>query len=744
MKNSVSNEMFMEWVEQYLNDAIQPEAARQMLEVLQNDPDRLDQFCAQLQMEQILKMPPQAGENSPIAGIVLQHLKENAEPKIIRPVRWNRILLRTAAILAVVLAIGGIMSNSIRMKLGGGISELDGTSPASDQSSLEHLQTIDDQQAPANERPKMKMKKPIRPVEITKSSTAKPRSQITVTQRSSETDAYAQIDGALQTLDSARVSAPPPAPATHSSDLGGLGFSMPGQDLFGTTTRSGGDASGSVTSGRQSKMGRSPSEINTEAYAKIEENGWFKTSDKPLSTFSIDVDTASYANVRRFLSNGQLPPPDAVRIEEMINYFEYNYAAPNGNDPFRTAMALASCPWNRTHQLLRVGLQGRKPDDVTDKPSNLVFLLDVSGSMSSADKLPLLKQGFAMMVKSLGEQDRVAIVVYAGSTGLVLDSTPAADKEKIISAMNRLSAGGSTAGGAGIELAYGVAADHYIKGGINRVILATDGDFNVGISNLEDLQKLIEEKRKTGVFLSVLGFGTGNLKDSTMELLADKGNGNYFYIDSEREADKVLVKQLTANMVTIAKDVKIQIEFNPAVVRAYRLIGYENRVMAAQDFADDRKDAGEIGAGHQVTALYELITSDAPATQDGVELKYTQAIGKQYSDEDELLTLKLRYKEPEGSKSKLLVIPLKAEAPPESMDESFRWAAAVAAFGQYLRQSDHLVRYSLEDIQEQAESAVGEDPFGYRREFIQLLQRATQLENSTSPASKYPLWQYRN
>jgi len=515
--------------------------------------------------------------------------------------------------------------------------------------------------------------------------------------------------------------------------LGSLGFSLGEMSLFGTAT------DGAYAYGR---VPVAP--VNSESYAKIEENGWLNTTDKPLSTFSIDVDTASYANVRRFLTQGQLPPADAVRVEEMINYFEYRYAAPGNEVPFSTAMNLHACPWNANHQLLRVGLQGRQIDADSAKPSNLVFLFDVSGSMNRPDKLPLLKKGFTMLVNALGEKDRVAIVVYAGSSGLVLDSTSAANKETIIAAMKRLRAGGSTAGGAGIELAYRVAADHYIKGGVNRVILATDGDFNVGVSNREDLRKLIEKKRATGIFLSVLGFGSGNLKDSTMELLANKGNGNYFYIDSEREADKVLVKQLNANMVTIAKDVKIQIEFNPASIRSYRLIGYENRVLAAKDFNDDRKDAGEIGAGHQVTALYELVPVGAPAMQEGVPLKYTKPAEQTIGTTDELLTLKLRYKEPEGSVSKLLVFPLKGFSESAAMDQSFRWATAVAAFGQYLRQSEHTSHYSLEEIKKLAESAIGDDPYGYRREFIRLIDRTNQLKGGTSTENGYPQWQYRN
>jgi len=485
-----------------------------------------------------------------------------------------------------------------------------------------------------------------------------------------------------------------------------------------------------------------------ESYARIEENKFLNPSENPLSTFSIDVDTASYSNMRRMLKNNQLPPADAIRIEEMINYFEYNYEGPGDEAPFSSAMALHPCPWNTAHQLLRVGLQGRKMDETNRKPSNLVFLLDVSGSMSTPDKLPLLKTGMTMLVNALSENDRVAIVVYAGSSGLVLDSTSAAEKRKIIQAMERLSAGGSTAGGAGIELAYKVCADNFIKGGVNRVILATDGDFNVGTSSHNGLQTLIEQKRSTGIFLSVLGFGTGNLQDSKMELLANKGNGNYFYIDSEREAEKVLVKQINATLETIAKDVKIQIEFNPEYIKSYRLIGYVNRKMAARDFDDDKKDAGEIGSGHQVTALYEIVPVGAPDSHEGIPLKYAKKDEKVAEPQSsEMLTLKLRYKAPDGDVSKLLTFPLAKDAVQRGVgDESFRWAAAVAAFGQLLRGSQYAGKFSINDVRDLAVGAKGEDPFGYRSEFIRLMERAAELKGN-QPATNdkgYPLWQYRN
>ena len=586
MKNNISNEQFMEWVEQYLNDTIPPETAKQLLEILQADPERLDQFCSQLQMEQLLKKQP--GDS--IAETVMKQIQAKPESKVIRPRNWNRIILRAAAGLTIVLGIGFALKYSQPRV----IERKEVTFGADEESA-----------PPPVERPKMTLKKEKAqkpPSTGSGTPTAKPNPSVDDS-FSAGVEAYknGDYDAASASFESTLAKDPYNKKAMNY--------------LSKTTAKKSALEQRKIEAVRESGMTRiaeawspcfgdalsveSAPEPTAEAYASIEENGWKQTAATPLSTFSIDVDTASYANVRRFLNNGQLPPADAVRIEEMINYFEYSYASPTDETPFSTAMAATACPWNPAHKLLRVGLQGRIPDAESDQPVNLVFLLDVSGSMNSADKLPLLKKGFSMLVNSLGKNDRVAIVAYAGASGLVLDSTPASDKETILNAMNRLSAGGSTAGGAGIELAYRVAADHFIKGGINRVILATDGDFNVGTSDLNGLQKLIEKKRETGVFLSVLGFGTGNLKDSTMELLADKGNGNYSYIDSEREAEKVLVKQLKANLVTIAKDVKIQIEFNSAIVRSYRLIGYENRVMAAQDFADDKKDAGEIGAGHQ-------------------------------------------------------------------------------------------------------------------------------------------------
>jgi Ca-activated chloride channel family protein len=429
---------------------------------------------------------------------------------------------------------------------------------------------------------------------------------------------------------------------------------------------------------------------DTESYDLVQDNPFLAVATNPLSTFAVDVDTASYANVRRFLQSGRLPPPDAVRIEELVNYFRYDYPDPEGSGPFSITTEVAACPWQPDHLLALVGLQGRRIADHDVPPRNLVFLIDVSGSMDMPNKLPLLKAGMGLLVDQLRPEDRVAITVYAGTSGLVLPTTSGDRKAEIRAALERLQAGGSTAGGAGIQLAYKVAAESFLPGGVNRVILATDGDFNVGVTSPGDLVRLIEEKRKTGVFLSVLGFGEGNLKDSTMEKLADSGNGNYSYIDSLAEARKVLVSEAGATLFTIAKDVKVQVEFNPRQVSAYRLLGYENRLLRSEDFADDRKDAGEIGAGHSVTALYEIVPAGAPMPLPAVDLL-------KYRDEHrpsaaaasgELLTVKLRYKEPDGEQSRLQSVSVAASAAePPSADLQF--ASAVAAFGMLLRDSEH-------------------------------------------------------
>ncbi len=471
-------------------------------------------------------------------------------------------------------------------------------------------------------------------------------------------------------------------------------------------------------------------EHNTEGYDEIVENSFLTSLEEPLSTFSIDVDTASYANVRRFLTGGQLPPPDAVRIEELVNYFTYEYAPPTDDQPFAVHMEMASCPWKPEHKLLRIGLKGRTLEK--RPPSNLVFLIDVSGSMQDANKLPLVQRALSLLVNQLSESDRVSIVVYAGASGLVLPPTTGDKKARILDAIERLSAGGSTNGGAGIELAYALAAQNFVQGGTNRVVLATDGDWNVGTTSHGALETLIAEKAKTGVFLSVLGFGMGNLKDDTLERLADKGNGNYAYVDSVSEARKVLVEQMTGTLCTIAKDVKLQIEFNPARIAGYRLIGYENRVLAKEDFNDDKKDAGEIGAGHTVTALYELVPAgqEVPGGRPPVDpLKYQQPKeGAPDAASLDLCTVKLRYKAPEASESTLMEVPLKQGR--DRFDDAsadFRFASAVAGYGMLLRRSEYAKGFTWEAVSEIASGALGEDREGYRKEFLDLVKRAKDL-----------------
>ena len=469
---------------------------------------------------------------------------------------------------------------------------------------------------------------------------------------------------------------------------------------------------------------------NGERYAKIEENPFLETVRAPLSTFSIDVDTASYANVRRFLNQGSLPPKDAVRIEELINYFEYDYPQPVGNVPFSVNTEVASCPWNAKHKIVQIGLQGKNVSLDNIPPSNLVFLLDVSGSMNSPDKLPLLKNGLKMMVNQLSNKDRVAIVVYAGASGLALPSTSADDKQTIISALNNLEAGGSTNGGQGIRLAYQVAQDNFIANGNNRVILATDGDFNVGLTNDNELVSMIEQKRQSNIFLSVLGFGSGNLNDSMMEKLADKGNGNYAYIDSNEEARKALGNQVAGTLYTIAKDVKIQVEFNPAKVAGYRLIGYENRLLADKDFNDDKKDAGEIGAGHTVTALYEIVPAGQKVENPGVDdLRYSKVEPSDTRFNAELLTVKLRYKEPDGNESRLLTMGLLDKNNAfDNASENLRFASAVAGFGMILRDSNYKGDANLNNIWQIANSARGNDLKNYRTEFVELVSKAQRMK----------------
>ena len=479
--------------------------------------------------------------------------------------------------------------------------------------------------------------------------------------------------------------------------------------------------------------GRDQRAFNTESYDRIYENPFLSAASTPLSTFSIDVDTASYSNTRRFLTQGQLPPKGAVRIEELVNYFSYEYPQPTGGRPFSVIAEVSACPWNPSNRLVHVGLQGRRIHHKQMPPRNLVFLLDVSGSMDSPRKLGLLKAALRLVVNGLTAQDKVSMVVYAGASGLVLPPTPGSDKERILAALARLSAGGSTNGGDGIRLAYKVARQSFRKGGINRVILATDGDFNVGTTNRSALVRLVEKERDSGVFLTVLGLGMGNYKDSTMEQLADKGNGNYAYLDTINEARKVLVQQAGATLVTIAKDVKIQVEFNPARVQSYRLIGYENRLLRARDFNDDTKDAGEIGAGHTVTALYEVVPRGAKTGgKSAVDpLRYQKPALSAAAGSDELLTLKLRYKAPTGSTSRLLSAPLRDHQHGLARaSTALRFSSAVAAFGMLLRDSKHKGQASFELVQRLARGARGADKHGYRAEFLKLVRKAARLKGA--------------
>ncbi len=487
-----------------------------------------------------------------------------------------------------------------------------------------------------------------------------------------------------------------------------------------------------------------------EQYKSVPENPfWRPIGERAMSTFSVDVDTASYANVRRFLNEGSLPPPDAVRLEEFINYFHYDYPQPDEGTPFAVDLKLFGCPWNAQHSLLRVGLHGREIKAEKRPISNIVYLVDVSGSMSDENKLPLLKRGLAMMVDHLSENDSVSIVTYAGDAGVRLEPTNGANKKRILDAIDSLQSGGSTNGAAGIEIAYRLAQQQFVSEGANRVILMTDGDLNVGVTSDEALVTLIKEKAAGGVFLTVLGFGTGNLKDAKLEGLADNGNGIYGYIDSLGEAHKVLVEQMSGNLVTIAKDVKIQIEFNPAQVAGYRLIGYENRVMANQDFANDRKDAGEIGAGHTVTALYEIVPVGAmlgvidpssptlkyqtldSAPRDGDKNPKAEARLTEAAASGELAQVALRFKTPEGTESRLIEFTAKAEVTSFSQaDSDCRFAAAVAGFGMRLRQSPYAGNITLDAIAEIASAAAGNDPNGHRAEFVDLVRRAKSLQHN--------------
>ena len=468
-------------------------------------------------------------------------------------------------------------------------------------------------------------------------------------------------------------------------------------------------------------------DFNTESYAHIDENDFKLVSASPLSTFSIDVDRASYANVRRFIQDGTRPPIDAVRIEEMVNYFPYDWGDIAGEHPFAVTTEVTQAPWKHEHRLVRIGLHAPSVDIRHLPPSNLVFLLDVSGSMRPNNKLPLLKSAFALLVDQLRPQDRVAIVVYAGAAGLVLPSTPGNRQDRILAALKQLEAGGSTAGGEGLQLAYEIAREHYIDGGNNRIILATDGDFNVGPSSDGEMVRLIEKERESGVFLTVLGFGTGNLKDSKMEQIADHGNGNFHYVDGLLEARKVLVEEMGGTLLTLAKDVKLQIEFNPARVEGYRLIGYENRLLADEDFNDDAKDAGELGAGHTVTALYEVVPAEADVPSAVDELRYQpQADDPPLSEfEGEMLYVKIRYKDPDGEKSKFLGQAVADRSGMPSTD--FRFATAVAGFGMLLRESPYVGTFTLDDVVKLAERGKGDDPRGYRGEFIRLVEATRDL-----------------
>ena len=506
----------------------------------------------------------------------------------------------------------------------------------------------------------------------------------------------------------------------------GMATASPAPRIAGVATKS---STGRLDR-RMSVSVRPPSREhgNTEAYDHIDENPFRSPRVAPLSTFSVDVDRASYSNVRRFLARGQLPPKDAVRIEELVNYFPYDDAAPSGRGaPLRVTTEVSAAPWNPRHDLVRVALRARDVDMRRAAPSNLVFLIDVSGSMNGAGRLPLVKEALGLLVHQLREEDRVAIVVYAGNAGLVLPSTSGEDKQRILTALDGLEAGGSTAGGAGIRLAYDVAQKSFIAGGTNRVILCTDGDFNVGQSSDGELVRLIEERRKEGSFLTILGFGMGNYKDAKMEKLAGAGNGNYGYIDDLLEARKMLVSEMGGTLITVAKDVKLQVEFNPDRVQAYRLLGYEDRLLREEDFANDAKDAGDVGAGHTVTALYEIVPSGAPldvSLPDVAALRYQRPQGERVSS-DELLHVALRYKAPDGDRSQLETFPVRAER--RAASESMRFASAVAGFGMLLRESPLAGELTWGRVLDLARGARGRDEEGYRGDFIRLAEKAASL-----------------
>ncbi|PCC68093.1 von Willebrand factor type A domain-containing protein [Nannocystis exedens] len=536
-----------------------------------------------------------------------------------------------------------------------------------------------------------------------------------------------------------------PQMATGFSGLAGTeigeAYGVGGLGLVGTGRGGGGTGAGTIGSpyGAAYAVGNDDADVwgglvghhsaggpGGDRYAEVQEAAWSLTHAAPLSTFSIDVDTASYSNVRRFLGDNWLPPADAVRVEEMINYFDYAYPSPAGEHPLGVGAEVAPCPWKKGHQLVRVHLQAKRIETDHVPARNLVFLVDTSGSMSDDDKLGLVKKGLSLLAEQLRPEDRISLVTYAGDTRVALPTTPGSEKQTILRAIDRLGAGGGTNGGAGIVLAYAEAHKHFVKGGINRILLATDGDFNVGLTDHDDLIKLIEKERQTGVFLTVLGVGRGNYNDQTMEQIADHGNGNYAYLDSEKEARKVLVAEASGTLVTVAKDVKLQVEWNPNRVAGYRLLGYENRTLTAEQFNDDKKDAGELGAGDSVTALYEVVPAGRPVPGAAVDsLKYQRPAGPA---DAELLTIKVRYKQPEGDRSTKFEAPVtEAHADWDEASPQLRLAAAVAAFGLKLRGSPSLEKFDLAAARWWAQSAELPDPEGHRREFVALVDKARQL-----------------
>lgn len=514
----------------------------------------------------------------------------------------------------------------------------------------------------------------------------------------------------------------------NSNEMKAIGYhSIVPRKVSGVLIRGNASISGTIP---QNPGAGIPADRDDEDYGKLIENAFTSPKNEPLSTFSIDVDNASYTNIRRFLNNGQQVPVDAVRVEEMVNFFKYDYPQPQGDRPFTVNTDYTDCPWNKDSKLLRIGLQGKVIPTDNLPASNLVFLIDVSGSMQAANKLPLLKESLKVLTAQLREEDRVSIVVYAGAAGLVLAPTSGKDKKRIIAALDKLEAGGSTAGGAGIELAYQTAQEHFIKGGNNRLVLATDGDFNVGSHRNSDMEKLIEEKRKSGVFLTVLGYGMGNYKDSKMEILADKGNGNYAYIDNMQEANRFLGKEFKGSMFAIAKDVKIQIEFNPEFVQSYRLIGYENRKLRPEDFTNDEIDAGELGSGHTVTALYEIIPKgvNSPYFTEKTNLKYTKQEVNTGAFPNELALVKFRYKEPDGSVSQELSRVVSPQAVPlEKAAEDLKFASAVAWFGMILRDSKYIGNKSVKAVHQLASQGMSKDPDGYKAEFLRLTEARVDL-----------------